>query len=166
MAAALLALSAVLLVAAGASKVVQPDPAADALGVAGLPSQTLLVRGGALAEALLGIAALIWAGIVVDVLVALSFLAFAGFVELLRRRPDAESCGCFGGEGEVPSLRHVVGNLLLAAGCVVAAGTRAPSALTVLRHSTGTGLVFVSATIVAAWLAGMVLRGGPEVRRP
>ena len=93
-------------------------------------------------------------------------MSFAGFVELLRRRPDAESCGCFGGEGEVPSLRHVVGNLLLAAGCVVAAVTRAPSALAVVRHNTGTGLVFVSATIVAAWLAGMVLRGGPEVRRP
>ena len=166
MAAAFLALSAVLLVAAGASKVVQPDPAADALGVAGLPSQPLLVRGGALVEALLGIAALIWAGIVIDVLVALSLVAFAGFVELLRRRPDAESCGCFGGEGEVPSLRHVVGNLLLAAGCVVAAVTRAPSALAVVRHNTGTGLVFVSATIVAAWLAGMVLRGGPQVTRP
>ena len=166
MAAAFLALSAVLLVAAGASKVVEPDPAADALGVAGLPSQPLLVRGGALVEALLGIAALIWAGIVIDVLVALSFVAFAGFVELLRRRPDAESCGCFGGEGEVPSLRHVVGNLLLAAGCVVAAVTSAPSALVVLRHSTGTGLVFLVATIVAAWLAGMVLRGGAQVTRP
>jgi hypothetical protein len=138
-AAALLALSAVLLVAAGTSKVVQPDPAADALGVAGLPSSPLLVRCGALAEALLGIAALIWAGVVIDALVALSFVAFAGFVELLRRRPDAESCGCFGGEGEVPSLRHVVGNLLLAAGCVVAAVLRAPSAVAVLRHSAGVG---------------------------
>jgi hypothetical protein len=161
MAAALLAMSALLLVAAGGLKVVTPAPASDALAVAGLPSHPLLVRIGSLVEVVLGLAALVWAGSMLAGFVALSFAGFAGFVELLRRRPDAPSCGCFGGEGEVPSLRHVVGNLLLAIGCVVAAATHAPSMVSLVREQPATGVVFVVAATTAAWLASLVLRGGP-----
>ena len=62
MAAALLAMSALLVVAAGGLKVVTPAPASDALAVAGLPSHPLLVRIGSLVEVVLGLAALVWAG--------------------------------------------------------------------------------------------------------
>ena len=161
MSTALLTIAGFLLIVAGGLKVIVPGPATDALAVAGLPSHPVLVRAGALAELLLGVAALVWADPIVAILVALSFAAFAGFVERLRRRPDAPSCGCFGGDGEVPSVRHVVGNLALAAGCVVAAITHAPSMITLLRQHPSTGVVFVVAAATAAWLAGLVLRGGP-----
>ena len=161
MATALLAIGAILLIVAGGTKVVVPGPATDALAVAGLPSHPLLVRAGASVEVLLGLSALIWAGAVVDSLVAASFGAFAAFVELLRRRPDATSCGCFGGEGELPSLRHVVGNLVLALGCAVAAATRAPSAVELFRQRPLVGVMFLIVASTAAWLASLVLRGGP-----
>ena len=158
---ALLTICGMLLIAAGGLKVVIPGPATDALAVAGLPSHPLFVRAGALAELLLGAAALVWSDRTVAILVGLSFAAFAAFVERLRRLPDAPSCGCFGGAGEVPSARHVVGNLLLAVGCLAAAATHAPSMVTLLRQHPSTGAVFVVATVTAAWLAGLVLRGGP-----
>jgi len=158
---ALLAISGLLLIAAGGLKVIAPEPATDALAVAGFPSHPVLVRLGASAEMALGMVALVWAGAIIEGLVALSFAAFAAFVELLRRRPDAPSCGCFGGEGEVPSLRHVMGNLLLAVGCAASAITHPPSMVALVRHEPITGAVFVVAVTAAAWLASLVLRGGP-----
>ena len=159
-----------LLIAAGALKVIAPAPASDALGVAGLPSHPTIVRVGAAAEVFLGIAALVWATMAIDLLVALSFAilvglsfaAFAAFVELLRRKPDAQSCGCFGGTGEVPSGRHVLGNLVLALGCAVAAATGAPSMVVLVQRHVGLGLVFVVASAAAAWLAALLLSGGPK----
>ena len=134
-----------LLIAAGALKVIAPAPASDALGVAGLPSHPTIVRVGAAVG-------------VFD----LSFAAFAAFVELLRRKPDAQSCGCFGGTGEVPSGRHVLGNLVLALGCAVAAATGAPSMVVLVQRHVGLGLVFVVASAAAAWLAALLLSGGPK----
>ena len=151
-----------LLIAAGALKVIAPAPASDALGVAGLPSHPTIVRVGAAVEVFLGIAALVWATMAIDLLVALSFAAFAAFVELLRRKPDAQSCGCFGGTGEVPSGRHVLGNLVLALGCAVAAATGAPSMVVLVQRHVGLGLVFVVASAAAAWLAALLLSGGPK----
>ena len=151
-----------LLIAAGVLKVIAPAPASDALGVAGLPSHPTIVRVGAAAEVFLGIAALVWATMAIDLLVALSFAAFAAFVELLRRKPDAQSCGCFGGTGEVPSGRHVLGNLVLALGCAVAAATGAPSMVVLVQRHVGLGLVFVVASAAAAWLAALLLSGGPK----
>ena len=160
--AAVLSISALLLIAAGGLKVFAPAPASDALGVAGLPSHPMIVRVGAVSEVLLGIASLVWATVVIDLLVALSFAAFALFVERLRRQPNAQSCGCFGGEGEIPSGRHVIGNLVLAVGCTVAAVTRPPSMLALVERQPGLGVVFVLASATAAWLANLVLSGRPR----
>jgi len=162
MAAAFIAIAAVLLLGAGIGKVLAPDPASDALGALGLPSHPSLVRIGALVECLLAATALLVSSMAVQVLLGCSYLAFAVFVALLRRQPSAMSCGCFGGEGELPSLRHVVVNLALAAGCLLAAATGSSSLVALLRADSVTGLATALLSACGAWIVVLLLRGGTE----
>ena len=164
MAAAFVTVSALLLLVAGVAKVIHPDPASDALGALRLPSHPLLVRVGALLETGIALFALVSPSPLGAILVGASFLGFALFVALLRRQPDAVSCGCFGGEGETPSGRHVAINLALGVGCLLAAATAAPSTAHLIRHNISLGLLFLAVCVCAAWLCGLVLqdrtRGG------
>jgi hypothetical protein len=161
MAAAIVTVSALLLIVAGAAKVISPDPASDALGVVGLPSHPTLVRIGSGLEVGVGLFALLVAGPIGPVLLALSYGAFAIFIVMLRREPDAASCGCFGAEGEVPSVRHVVVDSALAIGCLIAAITAAPSTMGLLRGDLPLGIAFLIICAMGAWLAGLVLGATP-----
>ena len=82
------AIAAVLLAVGGAAKAVRPRDTAQALTAVGirfprvLPARVVVRIGGAV-EAVIGVAALLVGGPVLCALVALSYLAFAGFV---RRR--------------------------------------------------------------------------------
>jgi hypothetical protein len=158
MAAAFVSVAACLLVVAGVAKVVHPEPASDALAVLGLSVPLVLVRLFAALEILIAMAALFVSGPIPSVLVGASYLGFAGFVALLRRDPDAGSCGCFGATEEPPSLRHVIVNVLIGAGCLVAALSSSPSTASLLREDWPRGLLFVVLSVVAAWLVGLVLR--------
>ena len=72
-----------------------------------------LVRAGGAAEVVIGVGALAVGGPVFAALVALSYLAFAGFVVVaLRSGSPISSCGCFGKVDTPPSLVHVVIDLL------------------------------------------------------
>jgi hypothetical protein len=158
MAAVLVSVAAILMVVAGAAKVVRPEPAANALGVLGIGAAPLAIRLGAGLEVLIGLAALVAPGPLAALALGASYLGFAAFVLVLRAKPGAESCGCFGADDEPPSLRHVVVDALLGAGCLLAAATGAASAGSLLRADWVEGAVFVVLSATAAWLVGLVLR--------
>jgi hypothetical protein len=126
--AALLGASAVLLVAAGAAKVADPSRTAGALAALGWPPSPWLVRAGALAETVLGVATLVIGGRVLALLVATSYLGFALFVmAALRAKTPIGTCGCFARADTPPQPAHVTVDALLAAGAVAAAATDAPA---------------------------------------
>lgn len=125
---ALLAVAALLLVVAGAAKLVDPSRLAGALDVLGWPSSPLLVRLGAAGELLLGAATLVVGGQALALLVAASYLGFALFVmAALRSGTPIATCGCFAQADTPPRPAHVVIDVLLAAGAVTAAATEAPA---------------------------------------
>jgi hypothetical protein len=125
--AALLGAGALLLVAAGAAKVADPSRTAGALAALGWPSSPALVRAGAMAETVLGAAALVVGGRALALLVAASYLGFALFVmSALRAKTPIATCGCFGQADTPPKPVHVTVDALLAAGAVAAAATDAP----------------------------------------
>ncbi len=101
--------AASLLVAAGAGKVLDPQPLVRALRSARLPATPSLVRVFALGEVLLGLLAVVTGARAAAVGVALSYAAFSGFVLLARRRGGVlASCGCFGKDDTPPTMTHVV----------------------------------------------------------
>jgi hypothetical protein len=107
-----------VLIAAGLAKAWQPSDTANALAGAGIPASSSAVRIGALAEAAIGVYALVEGGRVAAVLVAASYLAFAAFVSLaLVRRLPLATCGCFGRADTPPDLLH----LGIVVACAVAA---------------------------------------------
>ena len=102
-----LLVAALLLVAAGGAKAVDPTMTVGALRALGLPSASLMVRAGAVAEALIGVLAIVVGGAVWWSLVAASYLAFAAFVVVaLRAGSMVGSCGCFGREETPPHGRR------------------------------------------------------------
>lgn len=117
--AALLGQAALLLLAAGALKLVDPGRTVGALRALGWPSSPTLVRAGALAELVLGAAALVVGGAVTAGLVAASYVAFALFTLVaMRARTPIGSCGCFAEADTPPRWRHVLVDLALAAGAL------------------------------------------------
>ena len=119
-----------LLLTGGAAKVADPSRTAGALAALGWPSSPGVVRAGALAELLLGAAALVVGGRGLALLVAASYLGFALFVmAALRAKTPIGTCGCFGQADTPPKPVHVTVDAVLAAGAVAAAATDAPALL-------------------------------------
>jgi uncharacterized membrane protein YphA (DoxX/SURF4 family) len=153
-----LLVAALLLVAAGAAKVVDPTMTVGALRALGLPSKPLLVRAGALAEALIGVLAIVVGGAVWWSLVAASYLAFGAFVVVaLRAGAMVGSCGCFGREETPPHPVHVALDLALAALVVagVVQGVGAP--LDAMVDDPGQGVVVAGLSALGAYLAYAVV---------
>jgi hypothetical protein len=123
------AIAAVLLAVGGAAKAVRPRDTAQAITAVGVRFPRLLparvaVRLGGAAEAVLGVAALLVGGPALCALVAVSYLAFAGFVLVaLRTGAPISSCGCFGKVDTPPSLVHVVLDVAFAGVAAAAAFT-------------------------------------------
>src|SRR3546814_13382738 len=108
---------AALLALAGAQKVLDPTMTVGALRAMRLPSSPLLVRVGSAAELVLGVAAIVVGGAVLWWLVAVSYLAFAGFVlAALRKGTMIGTCGCVGREETPPHRDHVALNRVPAVG--------------------------------------------------
>lgn len=105
--------AASLLVVAGAQKVLRPAQASGALAALRLPSSSIIVRVGAVAEGAVGLAAITVGGPVAWGLVATSYLCFTAFVAAaMRAGTMIGTCGCFGHEETPPSAVHLVLNLL------------------------------------------------------
>lgn len=111
--------AALLLVVAGVAKAMDPLPLARALRLAGVPLRgpvlTPFVRVGALAEAGIGGAAVVWPGTLTATAIALSYAGFTLFVlRALRRGSPLATCGCFGATDTPPSRTHVAVTATLA----------------------------------------------------
>jgi hypothetical protein len=123
-----LAGAAVLLLAAGATKVLDPSRTAGALRAVGWPSAPGLVRAGAAVEVALGASTLVVGGPVLAALVAASYLGFAWFVmTALQAGTPLATCGCIGQADTPPSPRHVAVDAVLAIGALGAAVATAPA---------------------------------------
>jgi hypothetical protein len=119
---ALVAGAALLLLAAGATKVADPSRTTGALAALGWPSSRALVRGAAAGEAVVGAATLIVGGRLLSGLVAVSYAGFAVFVlTALRSGAPIGTCGCFGRPDTRPTARHVAVDAGLAATATVGA---------------------------------------------
>jgi hypothetical protein len=120
--------AAALLALAGAQKLLDPSMTVGALRGLRLPSAPPLVRLGAAVELGLAVSAIVVGDPAVWLLVAGSYVLFAGFVLLaLRRGAAIGSCGCFGRADTPPHPLHVGLDLALAAVAAGAAGLdRAP----------------------------------------
>ena len=151
-----------LLAVAGMIKVVHPIDTARAVAeVVPLPMSSILsvVRVGAVAEAVIGIVALVYPSPVTAGLVALSYLGLAGFVAVvLTRGGPLATCGCFG-KPDTPATRlHVVVNLALAASAFVVAATVSSSWLPpLLAAQPWHGIPLLLLSSMCAWMSFLML---------
>lgn len=102
--------AALLLGVAGAAKLLRPTATGAALATAGLPAGTGAVRAVGVLEAAIAIGVVVRGGRVPTLLLALTYLAFAGFVLRLRSVDTSAPCGCFGRSTPV-GVPHIVLNL-------------------------------------------------------
>jgi hypothetical protein len=100
--------AALLLVGAGATKVLDPAPLVRALRSAGWPVGAAVVRLLAGAEVVIGVLALWRPGRWTALAAALAYAGFTAFVLRARSRDGVlSSCGCFGKADTPPTPAHV-----------------------------------------------------------
>jgi hypothetical protein len=98
-----------LLVVAGLPKLRDPLPLVRALHTTRLPAHGPVVRALALAEVVLGVAAVLAPGRLTAALVAVAYAGFTTFVAVAVRRGGVlASCGCFGRPDTPPTRAHLV----------------------------------------------------------
>jgi hypothetical protein len=158
---------AILLAVAGVAKAFRPLPTVRALRSVSLPaglSSAALVRALGAGEALLAVCALVFAGPIPAVLVALSYAAFAVFVGYARARGGSiSSCGCFGKPDTPPTAAHIIVNVLAALVAVAAAVWPARSPLGELARSPGAGVPLTALILVTTALAYLALAEWPRL---
>lgn len=157
-----LAIAALLAALAGVAKLRSPSTASEALKAVGLPSSGPLVRVGALLETAVAVAALVSGNRLTMAVLAGTYVAFAGFVVVARRRPAVASCGCFGEVDSTPSWRHVAIDVLLAIGAGGAALAGTPGLGSVIQHQPAFAVPFVAVVLAASWLAYLLLSASTD----
>ncbi|WP_377644051.1 MauE/DoxX family redox-associated membrane protein [Oryzobacter terrae] len=111
------AAAAVLLVVAGAPKVLDPGDLHRAVRSVGMPVGRTAVRAFALAEVVVGLVALTLPGRATAALLGVLYAGFTAFVVVaLGRGGVLSSCGCFGKADTPPTRAHA---LLTAAAALV-----------------------------------------------
>jgi hypothetical protein len=159
-------LSAGLLVLAGATKILRPDPTAQAMLDAGLPGTLAAARGAGVVEMVVGM----WAGLAPAAGGAIAlgalYAVFAGYLGfLLVARPDAGSCGCAGPTAVPPSRLHLVLNVVAAGAAFACAATPLPSGPAWIAGLGWAALPIVLGLIVAGWLAVVAVTAAPAAFR-
>ena len=159
------AIAALLLVIAGVLKALRPHDTAVALQMMRLPVSDTPVRAGGLAEALLGVAALVTVDAVIAALVAISYAGFCCFVvcALVRRLPIA-SCGCFGRVETPPSRLHVAIGLGACAAAIGMALDAAVSPLEVVTQHFPVSAAYVLLVVVGVFTSFALLAALPRSR--
>jgi Methylamine utilisation protein MauE len=158
-----------LLAAAGVAKAIRPTDTARALTtVVAMPlaRMRLVVRSGAVAEAALGVVALLLPRTVTAALVGVSYLAFAAFVAYARSTGGAmASCGCFGKPDTPPTVVHLVVDLgLAAAAFAIAAAAPGGSLASMLTSQPDNGIPLIMASGLCAWLVYLSISVLAEVQ--
>jgi hypothetical protein len=159
-------LAAGLLVLAGATKIVRPDPTAQAFLDAGLPGTLAAARTVGSCEIAVGVWAC--AGPATGGAIALGALyaVFAGYLGfLIAARPDAGSCGCAGPTPIPPSRLHLALNVVAGAAGFAYAFTEAPSLATWLANLDWAAVPVVFGMVVAGWLAVVAVTSAPAAFR-
>ena len=151
-------IAALLLVAGGVSKALAPGDTANALRALGLPGPPVLVRVGGVAEAVIAAVAIATADRVAVLLVAVSYLAFAGFVAIaLRRGTPIATCGCFGKADTPPSLMHLFVNLGAAVAALAIAFNPGDGIGDVVAAQPLSGVPYLLLTFVGTYVAFLTL---------
>lgn len=149
--------AALLLCAAGVTKVWRPGPTRRAAEGQGLSVPDWSVRLFGLAEIALGASVIAAGGSIVASLQALLYLAFAIFVVRGLRRGDLTSCGCFGASDRPPTWTHAMVNAVLAAASGWSAVAGADPLLAEDMLVTTVGWLAVVMVVVDAVLVYLVL---------
>ncbi|MGZ0229266.1 MAG: MauE/DoxX family redox-associated membrane protein [Acidimicrobiales bacterium] len=144
------AIVCIVLALAGATKIINPLPTAQALRGSGLPSTRVLVRVLGAAELALAVMGLTTDFVLAAVGVGVMYVGFAGFIVLALSKDSGISCGCFGASSAEPTWGHVVLNVA-AAGAALASATVGPQALSdTLTDQPAYGLPFVGLALIGA----------------
>jgi Methylamine utilisation protein MauE len=158
------AIAAGLLALAGAMKALRPADTATALRGVGVRVPTSMVRAGGLAEVVVGSLALVIASVVVAVLVAISYVAFAVFVTvaLVRHLPIA-SCGCLGKADSPPSVVHVGIDVAAALAALAIAVDPGLAPLDLLHQGVGDSVAYAVLVVIGIAAAGLAVTLLPRV---
>lgn len=143
---------ALVLVAAGGSKLARPSAAGAALRTIGLPGSRAVVRALAVAEIAAGSAVVAGTGRPAAAIVAAFHLGFTGVALVLRRR--AADCGCFGQATPVTGV-HLAVNVAVAAVAAAAVVDPVPSLGAAIGDTPAGGAAY--AVLVATLAFGEVL---------
>lgn len=145
-------LAAVVLTAAGASKLRDPDPTRQILLPLGLPSSRAVGRGIGAFEVLVGVCALAWGGFVAVACLSIAYATFAA-VALVAWRRGLGSCGCFGVRSGPPGPVHVAVNAGVASTAALAAVLGSTGSLADELRAPGTPAVpYLLAVAIGAFL--------------
>ena len=161
-------MAALLLVIAGAFKLVDPSGSVGALRALGVVVDDTRVRVLAAAEAALGALALAVSNEVIALAVALSYAGFALVIVLaLVRELPIDSCGCLGRLETPPGGRHL---LVVAVALFGALGQAADPTATLLERlddDVAHGLLFTFGVLMLTAAAVLLFRVGrrPSMRR-
>jgi uncharacterized membrane protein HdeD (DUF308 family) len=159
------AAAAVLLVIAGAPKVVKPGTTVLALRSVKAPASATAVRIFGAVEVLIGLAAVTVGGRIPAVLVATSYLAFAAFVAYaLARGGVLSSCGCFGKPDTPPTRLHIVTNIAAAATAIAVAVNPPDRLADIVTVQPMHGAPFLALTAVCVWFVYLALAELPKLR--
>jgi hypothetical protein len=159
-------LAAGLLVLAGASKILRPDPTAQALLDAGLPGTLGAARGVGVAEVVVGAWACFAPAAGGAIALGALYVVFAGYLGfLLVARPDAGSCGCAGAAPVPPSRLHLFLNLAAGATGFAYATTSAQALTTWITGLGWAAVPIVFGLVVAGWLAAVAVTVAPAAFR-
>jgi uncharacterized protein YjeT (DUF2065 family) len=159
--------AALLLVLAGAPKLVNPHDTRRALRSVGFPVPAIAVRAGGLVEVGIGTLAVLHGGRVADGLVAASYLGFTGFVIVaLRSGGVIASCGCVGRPDTPPTLAHVLvtAAFTVLTGVAAAVGSTGVLTWTTSSMSTVHQVAVLGFAVLIAWLAWLALAELPRLR--
>jgi hypothetical protein len=155
--------AACLLAVAGFAKAAQPASTAGALAALHLPHRRWMVRAGGLLEAALACAAILTGNAVLAALVAVSYLAFAGFVIAARRAgAPLASCGCFGKIDTPPHPLHVVLDVLAACAAIGVAIHGGASISAVMSDQPWNGLPFALLVAIGVAAAALAMSALPQ----
>jgi len=154
-----------LLLIAGAAKLVRPGPTADVASAAGIPASRLVVRVFAIAEIAAAVVAIALGGPVAAAAVAVMYLAFAGFVVMLKMRGiKTAGCGCFGQESEdPPGYLHVSVDVVAALIAGIATVVAVPDIGAVLAEQPLAGVPYIGFVVLGVWLLMVMLTDLPQL---
>lgn len=154
-----MAVAAVVLGAAGALKLANPEPTSAMLTALRLPAGNAVGRAVGAVELVVAAWVLGVGGWLSPLVLAAVYLGFATGMVILRRRSPSTPCGCFGKLSRPPGRRHVTINLVGAIAGVLGAATGAEA----LPEGIGAGATVVFAVLVVLGAAGaVVIMTAPE----